>query len=69
MVFGSKEKQNVKLYNRMYYQHNKSRIAEGILKKEMCGTCKRVVNHQNMPKHKRSKLCRNTAAKGAVDLY
>ena len=63
MVFKSKEKNVVKSYNQKYYAQNKAKIIGGMLKKVECDVCKRTVNHQNLPKHKCSKLCRNTAAR------
>lgn len=46
-----------KSYNTKYYESNKARIKEQLIKKETCIFCKRTVSHQNMPKHKKSKLC------------
>jgi len=46
-------------YNKSYYEKNKDKIKAQIYKKETCNLCKRMVSHQNMPKHKKSKLCLN----------
>ena len=48
-----------KSYNKEYYEKNKQRIKEQLLKKVQCSLCNREVNHQNLPRHKKSKLCMN----------
>ena len=42
-----------------YYQLNKDKVKAMLFKKETCPFCHRQVTHQNMNKHKKSKLCQN----------
>jgi len=44
-------------YNKKYYEANKERIKAQMYKKEACCLCNRLVSHQQMAKHKVSKLC------------
>lgn len=53
----SKTAENVKMYNKKYYAMNRDKILSGIARKTECPRCKRVVNHQNMNKHQKSKIC------------
>ena len=46
-----------KLYNEKYYADNKKRIAEMLLVKVECPLCGRSVAHQNIERHKTTKLC------------
>ena len=46
-------------YNKAYYQKNKDKIKAQISKKEACNLCNRMVSHQNIGKHKKSKICAN----------
>ena len=46
-------------YNNAYYEKNKERIKEQMFRKEICQFCSREVNHQNIARHKKSKLCMN----------
>jgi len=45
------------IYNKEYYATNKERLAIMLLEKKTCPLCKRTVNHQNLPRHQKSKLC------------
>lgn len=58
-----------KSYNKEYYEKNKQRIKDMLLKKVTCDLCNRQVNHQNLPRHKQSKLCMNNRiVKAEADL-
>lgn len=50
---------NSKEYMKEYYSKNKERISKMCAKKEVCEFCKRLVTHQNMPAHQRTKYCQN----------
>lgn len=51
-------KLTVKEYNKKYYEANKLRIADMLGAKETCPLCGRKnLNHQHMPRHKRTKIC------------
>ena len=54
-----------KEYNKKYYELNKQQIAEKLYTKEKCENCGRVVSHQNMQKHIKSKLC---IGKSSIDI-
>ncbi len=49
-------------YNKAYYQKNKDKIKAQISKKEACNLCNRIVSHQNIQRHKDSKLCKSRRA-------
>ena len=44
-------------YMKKYYEANKDKIKKQMFEKENCSFCNRQVNHQNMQRHKKSKLC------------
>jgi len=46
-------------YNSKYYESHKKQIAEKLYAKEVCTNCGKTVNHQNMPKHVKTKYCLN----------
>jgi len=55
--FKSKEPDNVKEYNKSYYERNKKKIIESMMIKEHCPMCNKLVSHQQINKHMKSKLC------------
>jgi len=59
-------------YGKIYYENNKQRIKSQMMQKEQCQLCQRKVNHQNMNRHKQSKLCmnnrRNTSSSHEIQL-
>ena len=52
-------KEEVKTYNKKYYQANKAIIAEKAKKKAVCPFCERSVYLVNLELHKLTKLCKN----------
>jgi hypothetical protein len=58
---------NAKEYNKQYYADHKDDIKRKMFAKEQCLYCDRQVNHQNMAKHKQSKLCINNRPQPSVD--
>ena len=52
-------KEEVKTYNKKYYQANKAIIAEKAKKKAICPFCDRSVYLVNLELHKLTKLCKN----------
>ena len=52
-------KEEVKTYNKKYYQANKAIIAEKAKKKATCPFCDRSVYLVNLELHKLTKLCKN----------
>jgi hypothetical protein len=44
-------------YNKDYYSKNKSTICAKLAEKEACSICGRMVNHQNIPRHLKTKKC------------
>ena len=52
-------KEELKIYNKNYYETNKTTLAEKAKKKAECPFCNRVVYVVNMEDHKLTKLCKN----------
>ena len=52
-------KEEVKTYNKKYYEANKAIIAEKAKKKAICPFCDRSVYLVNLELHKLTKLCKN----------
>ena len=50
--------EDVKTYNKKYYEANKDVLLEKAKKKEECPFCHRVVYVVNMADHKLTKLCK-----------
>ena len=55
-------KELAKEYNKKYYSKNKERISAMLCNKETCPLCGRKVNHQSIPRHQESKLCKSRRA-------
>jgi len=55
-----------KIYNEKYYSDNKKRIADMLLVKVECPLCSRSVAHQNIERHKLTKLCTSRRKAGGV---
>ena len=55
-----------KIYNEKYYADNKKRIADMLLVKVECPLCCRSVAHQNIERHKLTKLCTSRRKAGGV---
>ena len=62
------EKEGRKEYNKNYYATKKEEISKKLYTKEECQFCKRIVGHQQMPKHIKSKFCQSRSNKTDVDL-
>jgi hypothetical protein len=58
-----------KLYNEKYYADNKKRISEMLLAKVECPLCSRLVAHQNIERHKATKLCSSRRKAPTVSDY
>ena len=58
---------NKKVSNKKYCTDNKLKIAEKLYKKEECLKCHRIVSHQNINKHQKSKLCQGRSEKSKID--
>jgi hypothetical protein len=58
---------NAKEYNKQYYADHKDDIKRKMFAKEQCLFCDRQVNHQNMARHKLSKLCINNRTAPTAD--
>lgn len=54
--------------NKKYYAQKKAQIAEKLYKKEECSRCGRVVSHQNINKHQKSRLCMSRSEKPKIDM-
>lgn len=54
-----KDEEQEKNYQKEYYKNNKDKIVAKNACKEECVFCGRCVNHMNMGKHMKSKLCMN----------
>ena len=52
-------KEEVKTYNKRYYEANKAVLAEKAKKKATCPFCDRTVYLVNLELHKLTKLCKN----------
>jgi hypothetical protein len=50
-------KNKTKNYNADYYSENKEVILAALLKKTKCELCGKIVNYQQMNRHKKSKYC------------
>jgi hypothetical protein len=48
---------DIKAYRKAYYQKNKAKIMAQVLAKEQCPICSRMINHQQMKRHQKSKSC------------
>jgi predicted alpha/beta-fold hydrolase len=46
-----------KAYNKKYYETNKEKIYSQIFEKVECSLCGKVLCHQNMKKHQKTKQC------------
>ena len=64
----STEKEARKEYNKIYYATKKEEISKKLYAKEECQYCKRVVGHQQMPKHIKSKFCQSRSNKTDVEM-
>lgn len=52
-----KSTEEMREYNKRYYQQKREEILRHVLKKVQCPDCGRQVNHQNLTSHRRTKLC------------
>ena len=55
-----KKYNNTPEYNAAYYKKNRERTLERLLTKHKCDLCDRMVNYQNIPAHKLTKLCQKS---------
>jgi hypothetical protein len=55
----SEPKQNRNQYMKDYYKKNKDAILEKVMVKEQCPHCDRMIAHQQMAKHKKTKYCKS----------
>ena len=46
-------------YNQQYYEKNKDTIKSKLFTKVECPLCKRIINHQNQAKHRKSSYCKS----------
>jgi hypothetical protein len=59
----SKDKEEVKEYNKQYYAKNKEKLLQAAKVKVVCPHCNKTVNKENMIDHKKSKYCQKRVAK------
>ena len=64
----SMEKEARKEYNKNYYATKKAEISKKLYTKEECQFCKRIVGHQQMSKHIKSKFCQKRSNKTDVEM-
>jgi hypothetical protein len=55
-----------KEYNKKYYADNKATICGKLTEKEACDICGKMVNHQHVNRHQKSKACLRKAVKQAL---
>lgn len=53
----SSPKEAVRCYNKSYYEKNRESILKKAQEKEACPTCGRMVSHENLRTHQKSKHC------------
>ena len=51
------KQREVYIYNKQYYAKNKESITAKLYKKVECDVCQRIVRHQQLSKHKKTKIC------------